>query len=299
MDSLTAGVLCVGNANVDTYLPKNEKFFGGSAANTAVRLADLSQLDVNEDPSRIRPALLAVVGSDANGQAIRENLKMRGVVTKYLAEFKGKSQQSTIALERGGERVIGRGARQVEVLCATLRKIVPVLPPDIWVHVKAPSPVFAAIVEEGTRLGSLDLASFERREDWERLGLLLQVKVVTGNEQEVTRLGDLEVLWRNPTIELVALKEGERGATLFTRDSPPLHVPPYRVTAVDKTGAGDAFNAGIIFGIRNKWDLRHIGDLANALGALTCTVRGAQNPPVTRNSLEEIGFRIISKDGEK
>lgn len=50
----------------------------------------------------------------------------------------------------------------------------------------------------------------------------------------------------------------------------------YRVSAVDTTGAGDIFHAGLVYGIRKKWALDVMLEFACAAAALNCTGRGAR-----------------------
>lgn len=52
-------------------------------------------------------------------------------------------------------------------------------------------------------------------------------------------------------------------------------VPPVEVEAVDGTGAGDAFVAGLLYGRLEGWPLERAARLANAVGALATTVVGA------------------------
>lgn len=67
---------------------------------------------------------------------------------------------------------------------------------------------------------------------------------------------------------LVVVKNGARGAIACNGDSITEHVPP-PVRAVDTTGAGDAFNAGILYAISLGWPLAKALQLATALGAWT------------------------------
>jgi sugar/nucleoside kinase (ribokinase family) len=53
------------------------------------------------------------------------------------------------------------------------------------------------------------------------------------------------------------------------------HVPGAFVSAVDGTGAGDAFAAGFLFGKLHGWPLERCARMANAAGALATTSPGA------------------------
>ena len=74
-------------------------------------------------------------------------------------------------------------------------------------------------------------------------------------------------------VEVVALKRGEAGCTIFT-ESQTVSVPGYQVDAVDPTGAGDCFDAGFVVGLTEDLPLEEIGRLANACGALGTTRKG-------------------------
>ena len=54
-------------------------------------------------------------------------------------------------------------------------------------------------------------------------------------------------------------------------------VDPVAVDAVDGTGAGDAFTAGLLYGLLDGWPIERAARLANAAGALATTAVGASD----------------------
>ncbi len=93
-------------------------------------------------------------------------------------------------------------------------------------------------------------------------------------------------------IEIVALKRGEAGSTLYTAQGA-LDIPPYRVTEVDPTGAGDCFDAALLVGLSEGWALAKAGLFANAVGALATTRLGPMEGAFSRDEV----LRFMAKQG--
>jgi len=55
---------------------------------------------------------------------------------------------------------------------------------------------------------------------------------------------------------------------------------------LDPTGCGDAYRAGLLYGIAQDWDWERTGGLASVLGALKIASRGGQNHSVTRDAVD-------------
>jgi adenosine kinase len=55
---------------------------------------------------------------------------------------------------------------------------------------------------------------------------------------------------------------------------------------VDPTGCGDAYRAGLLYGIAHGWDWPSTGKLGAVMGALKIAHRGAQNHAAARNEIE-------------
>ena len=57
---------------------------------------------------------------------------------------------------------------------------------------------------------------------------------------------------------------------------------------VDPTGCGDAYRAGLVYGIAHGWDWLTCGRLASTMGAIKIASRGGQNHSPTRADIEAI-----------
>jgi adenosine kinase len=56
---------------------------------------------------------------------------------------------------------------------------------------------------------------------------------------------------------------------------------------VDPTGCGDAYRAGLLYGISHRWDWSSTGKLSAVMGAIKIAHRGAQNHAPTREEIEQ------------
>ena len=56
---------------------------------------------------------------------------------------------------------------------------------------------------------------------------------------------------------------------------------------IDPTGCGDAYRAGLLYGIAHGWDWEKTGRLASLLGSLKIAERGGQNHRFDRDMIEE------------
>jgi adenosine kinase len=65
---------------------------------------------------------------------------------------------------------------------------------------------------------------------------------------------------------------------------------------VDPTGCGDAYRAGLLYGIAQQWDWERTGRLASVLGALKIGSRGGQNHTVNRDTVAALYSKAF---GEK
>ncbi len=64
----------------------------------------------------------------------------------------------------------------------------------------------------------------------------------------------------------------------------------------DPTGCGDAYRAGLLFGLANDYDWERIGRLASVMGAFKIACRGAQNHRPTRDEIARVFMQSFGEE---
>lgn len=93
---------------------------------------------------------------------------------------------------------------------------------------------------------------------------------------------------------------GAEGSHIYA-DGQRHDIPAVKPTAVvDPTGCGDAYRAGLLYGIVRKWDWVTCGRLAATMGAIKIASRGGQNHKPSREEIENIYSQaLIREDTDK
>jgi adenosine kinase len=93
----------------------------------------------------------------------------------------------------------------------------------------------------------------------------------------------------------VVVTRGAEGSLLYTEGKriEVGAVPPEAL--VDPTGCGDAYRAGLLYGMARGWGWERCARLASVMGSIKIAHRGGQNHAPTR---EEIGRKLQSSFGE-
>jgi adenosine kinase len=116
------------------------------------------------------------------------------------------------------------------------------------------------------------LASYLAVNDYE--GKMLEEK--TGRKLEELARG----------LKALVLTLGGQGSVIFS--SGKRHEIPCVAaeSVLDPTGCGDAYRAGLLYGISNGWDWPGTGRLASVMGSIKIAHRGAQNHKPSRDEIE-------------
>ena len=127
---------------------------------------------------------------------------------------------------------------------------------------------------------SLNLASVLKLND-DELSKVASIFGYTGSAESI-----LSNLISNFDLMLIALTRGSEGSVLVS-----LHqistIKPETVSLVDTVGAGDAFTAGLVYGLLMDFELDTTNRIANQLASFVCTKKGA-TPKLEKGILDRI-----------
>ncbi len=310
MDNTKKSFFCIGSLNWDQYQlteGKVQYFLGGSACNTAYFLADL--LPENE----YGVYMVGLVGDDDAGQNILNQLYMKKIILSLVKQEKGTSGKTTIYLDGACERKIERYQSVGDELATYLsesqiQKIIK----DNLIHIKSNRVVINAILKITDHIFSIDISGFLGKggvdlAEWiDQKFINKSIEILLGNEEEFRILLQALFLSELPAnfdnnykfskrdeklfhklmkkfhAKIIGLKCGKHGSILIT-EKIYLEKRAPKITVIDTTGAGDAYNAAFIanYLLNNPYEKI----LANAikLGSANCTILGAQELKIEKN----------------
>jgi len=250
---------------------------GGCALNTASALARLG----------LRAAVCGKVGADAFGDFLLALLDERGVDRRgVLRETDAPTSATIVLVDEDGERTFlhqpgANGRLRAEELDADLlyggRALH--LAGALVLDALDGEPT-AAILGEARARGLVTCLDpvWDPTGRWQRLLPSLQhLDLLTASLAEAEAISgergaEAAADWlRSHGVGTVAVTLGVEGCWVTGVG----HVPAPAVTAVDGTGAGDAFAAGLLYGAVAGWPVERSAALANRLGALATTAVGA------------------------
>jgi len=124
----------------------------------------------------------------------------------------------------------------------------------------------------------------------ELLNFFGQADYVAANDYEAKMLQErtgksIEELSR--LVKALVVTQGAQGSLVFVKGKPEAipAVKPERV--VDPTGCGDAYRAGLLYGIAADMDWPTTGRLASLVGSIKIAQRGAQNHQFSRDEISQ------------
>lgn len=249
---------------------------GGCAANTGIGLGKLG----------VATAVAGKVGRDGFGAFVRDELQKHGVQTQIAEDSSAPTSATMVMVAPDGERSFLHCTGANAKLVATDFSFDP-FPDAQLLHIAGHGlmPAFdgagcAEVLREAKSRGlrtCLDTAGSPTPNWPELLGpCLAHLDFLVPSFHEARHCVPAEFsdspasvaeFFIGQGVEVVALKMGEAGSYLRTREGLEATIPALKVPTVDATGAGDAFAAGFLAGILRGLPLEECARLGNATGA--------------------------------
>lgn len=258
----------------EAYITNFSISCGGSAANTII---GLSKLD-------IRTGFIGKVSNDSDGNLLLENLHKEGVDTEGIIISEGRSGNVLGFVDKNGQRAlyVDPGVNDLighdEVKLAYLKNSkVLHLTSFVGESINVQEDIINEIPEE--IIVSLDPGRIyaERginylKDILNRTNIILineeELKHLTGKKYKTCKEG-AEVLLEYG-IDIIVIKRGDKGA--YITDGNESHfIEPFNVKCIDTTGAGDAFNAGFLYGFLSNKNIEESGKIGNF--AASCCIQ--------------------------
>ena len=268
--------------SVAFYVPELRKEFGGTAGNIAYNLKLL-----NEDP-----IIMATVGNDFSNYF--EWLNQNTINTSHIKEIKSLyTAQAYITTDLSDNQITAfhPGAmveshqnkiKDAKNICLAI--IAPDGKEGMMNHAaecKALNIPFMFDPGQG-------LPMFNREE---LLKFIDDATYIAVNDYEATLLSEKTSLSTeeiSKKVEALIVTLGAKGSMIYA-DNKTYKIDPVKVEdPIDPTGCGDAYRAGLLYGISKKWDWQSIGRLASVMGAIKIQSQGGQNHSPSRDDIETL-----------
>jgi len=249
---------------------------GGKGANQAVAAARLGA----------SVAMLGRVGDDSFGPTLTQNLRQNNVDTKHVLTDPAATGTAIIVVDSNGQNsiVLSPGANG-QVTPQDINSIsfqtVDMLLLQFEIPLETVIHAASRARQNGLRV-ILNPAPAHPIPD----SLLADVDILVPNESELELLTGMPVMNADSAeraarrllakgVQTVIVTLGSNGALLVTEENT-IHIPAFKIDAVDTTAAGDAFIGGLATALQKGQTLEAAVRYGNACGALAATKYGAQ-----------------------
>ncbi|MFQ6094686.1 MAG: carbohydrate kinase family protein [Candidatus Bathyarchaeia archaeon] len=296
-------VVCFGALNVDrlfkvrriakaeeeSVILDYKQLPGGSAANTAVGLANLG----------VKTGYIGKVADDPGGRFLLKAFEDVGVDTQgIVVTTEGRSGSVMGFIDDEGERAlyVDPGVNDLidfdeidleyvsEARFLHLTSFVGEKPLDAQIRVVKSLPDVKV---------TLDPGELYARRGWSRMKPLIErcfavfpnqneLRLLTGEDYKEGARRFIEA-----GVSVVAVKLGRRGCYV-TDESEEYMIKPFKVKVSDTTGAGDAFSAGFLYGLVTNKSLKECGVLGNFVASRCIRKVGAREGLPRLEDLPEI-----------
>lgn len=256
-----------------------------------------------------KTAIIGGVGEDDFGKCLLDRLNQDGVDTRYVLKSRERSTGvAFVTYFSDGSRKFIFHMGNTPAVEATVPND---LPPARYMHIMGCSlmanerfaqeilKLMRALTSRGTTLsfdpnirrelfagGSVDAVV---QEVMKNTSIFLpgveELLMITG----ATTIEDgIRKCFSFPKMELVVLKNGSHGSTLYHKDGTTEVVGAYSAEQIDATGAGDCYDGAFLAGLCQGKTLSEAAKMGSAAGALNVAAFGPMEGHITLSTIEAI-----------
>lgn len=284
--------------NVAFLVPQMRREFGGCAGNIAYNLKLLQG----------EPVIMACVGSDAGPYF--DQLNKFHIATDFVREIpQAFTAQAMITTDRDNNQITAfhPGAMSESHLNNVATAVLALQ--------STPNPIQLGIVSPDGRAGMIlharqfvdhqvpfifdpgqGLPMFDKKD---LSTFIEQATYITVNDYEGEMLAQktgMPLTEIAQHVKALIVTKGIQGSDIYT-DGQVMRIPVVPVEhPVDPTGCGDAFRAGLLYGIEHQLDLETTGRLGSLMGALKIAFQGPQNHSPSFEIIQELYRAAFKSD---
>lgn len=247
---------------------------GGSGTNVALNLKRLG----------IDSALLATIGDDFLGNFIYQNIQKYGIETEGIIKIKGAHTGTAFIVKKDDSEDRGmitiKGANDLLDKKHVNEEYIKKFDTFIWCSLTSESGlkvielIIDIIKEKDGLIIAAPSSSMIKKFPNECL------KLIKKSDYYASNLEEARIVLQEPNIEwmeavkkflafqlnLVSITNGKNGA-IIGNENKIIKVLPYSVPVIDTTGVGDAFLAGLLYGLKNNKPLDYAGRIATIMAS--------------------------------
>ncbi|WP_455645996.1 carbohydrate kinase family protein [Methanosphaera sp.] len=264
----------------ETFINYETKSCGGSAANTIIGIAKLG----------LNTGYIGKVGKDSNGTMMLDYLTQNNVNTDHLIIGDGETGEVIGFVDNTGDRKLYVTPKINDKIAnneidRTYIKNTKILHLTSFVGLNPEDSSINTQMELLEELSSDVKIAFDPGMLYVNRGsefmdkLIKYTDILLINETELLITTGKETLDEaikeiSPKVEILVVKRSTEGSFIKKGDEE-YNIGIFKVDTVDTTGAGDAYNAGFLYGLLNNYSLEESGIIGSYIAAQSTTQAGA------------------------
>lgn len=279
----------------ETFIYNETKTCGGSASNTIIGMAKLG-LDAG---------YIGKIGTDSNGQMMKDYLRKNNVNIDHLIESKGETGEVIGFVDNEGNRklyvtpkindkIFNNEINREYILNSKLLHLtsfVGLAPEDPSINTQLElleelSEKIKISFDPGMLYVNKGPKFMEKLISYTDILLINEMELLISTQEESFEKAVEKI---SSKVEILVVKRSTNGSYIKKGDEE-YNIGIFKVDTVDTTGAGDAYNAGFLYGYIEGYSIEDSGIIGSYIAAQSTTQTGATEaiPTINEINISEI-----------